>query len=141
MLDAPLAAALRDPTSADAAPPECFLGLPAAERALAAQLAPRLEHATSCVKSGAAETPPLPHSLLDSSGKDMAKLRSFEPQVGVGMALCRLDALGAGVLSGAAAEAASGSEALGVVPFRPSWWPEHIQGGAGSEGGARGGGS
>ena len=64
-------------------------------------------------------------SLLDAKGKGAAKLRTFEPSLGLGLALCRLTALG-GQQAGGVLTDSSGK--LSVVPLRPSWWPEDVDG-------------
>jgi len=133
VIDTQIASALGDP-SAKAEPPECFSGLPAPERWLAAQLMPRLEQAAAASEDGSAESvmATLPCSLLDRNGKNAAKLRSFDPALGLGLALCRIDTIG-NVLS--VVDEATSSETLEVVPLRPSWWPdlqhEHVHEGAG----------
>ena len=62
-------------------------------------------------------------SMNDAKGKGVAKFRAFEPSLGVGLALCRLTALGGQKVGGALTD---GSGALSAVPLRPSWWPDEV---------------
>ena len=63
--------------------------------------------------------------LLNAKGKRAATLRSYNPVLGVGLALCRLEALGA-AQSLAATEDAAPAGLPPLLPVRPSWWPEAI---------------
>ncbi|EOD24901.1 hypothetical protein EMIHUDRAFT_238201 [Emiliania huxleyi CCMP1516] len=57
-------------------------------------------------------------ALQDAAGKPAGKLRLFDSALGLGAALCRLEAMGGGVLTA--------EEAGEVVPLRPSWWPAGV---------------
>lgn len=92
--------------------------LPPAERGLIAQLLP--PDATELPAGGAAETPNV--SLSNGGGKDVAKLRSFAPGWGLGLALCRISALEAGE---PLVDQREGAQEL--VLHRPSWWPESVE--------------
>ena len=103
-----------------------FAHLPAAERSLAAQLfraQPPEPAAVEVVSSDGAMPlliPPAEGKLKGTSGsKPGGSMRSYNPTLGLGMALCRLDALARGEPLGTA----DGSALLAVVP---SWWPDRI---------------
>lgn len=60
--------------------------------------------------------------LLNAKGKRAATLRTYDSSLGIGLALCRLEAL-------ASSESLSAADEGGpppLRPLRPSWWPEHI---------------
>ena len=91
------------------------------ERSLAARLLNRAteESSASGDTVGGVQAPP--GSSLEQDSKGVAKLRSFNP-LGMGIALCRLDALAGGPLvdpTGVLPE---------LTPIRPSWWPPEIAG-------------
>ena len=66
-------------------------------------------------------------ALHDAAGVKMGSLRSFTPELGLGMALCRLDAL--------RHESLTSPDVVGcnLFPFRPSWWPLNADGQVGTD--------
>ena len=104
--------------ASDAACVPALAWLPPAERGLIAQLLP--PDAAELPAGGAAETPGV--SLSSGKGKDLAKLRSFAPGWGLGLALCRLSALEAGE---PLLDTRDGAQEL--VLHRPSWWPDSVE--------------
>jgi hypothetical protein len=126
---------------AAAAPLSALSHLPEAERALAARLlaAALAPDASSPLPPAASpDEPNTPEGsvegsarvLLDAKGKKAATLRSYEPTLGLGMALCRLGALDTGqALTLKGGEGQESSPAL--VPWRPSWWPDDVGTGSG----------
>lgn len=61
--------------------------------------------------------------LRDDKGSKVANLRSYDANVGVGIALCRLSALAS---DGDAAMALRGVGLPPLTPMRPSWWPDDL---------------
>eukprot|EP00962_Isochrysis_galbana_P029300 scaffold9342_cov126-Isochrysis_galbana.AAC.16 len=125
MLGAEAAARLRAHPAAMA--PPALAGLPATEQAVAAALAlDTWSRAIDADEAGAAPQPEQPGptdddtdigALADAGGRSVGKLRRFDARLGLGVALCRLEALNSALSS------AGGEE---VVPARPSWWPEFV---------------
>ena len=62
-------------------------------------------------------------TLRNAKGKKVGDLRSYDPSLGLGMALCRLDAIGTSVERAAADQ---GGVVPPLTPLRPSWWPEEV---------------
>eukprot|EP00308_Calcidiscus_leptoporus_P021977 CAMPEP_0119354474 /NCGR_PEP_ID=MMETSP1334-20130426/3472_1 /TAXON_ID=127549 /ORGANISM="Calcidiscus leptoporus, Strain RCC1130" /LENGTH=353 /DNA_ID=CAMNT_0007368039 /DNA_START=1 /DNA_END=1062 /DNA_ORIENTATION=+ len=99
-----------------AADVEALSALPTAERLLAARLPRGLDG--ELLLSGAVPPAAELNALTDKAGQLAGKLRVLDASAGLGLALCRLDALG-GELATAAGEQ--------FVPLRPSWWPDYIE--------------
>jgi len=108
-----------------------FSHLPPAERRLAAALLcgthakptpPPLTEAPSPPDAPAApeEDGSVDMSMSDPSGAKVGQLRSFEPELGLGMALVRTEVLQSGTEL-VASSAATGS-CTRLMPLRPSWW-------------------
>jgi len=129
------AVAARAAECPDAHPPHALAHLPPAECALAAAL-PLEEWARAWdAAAGAGQGPQGQEgsaggavddtadggeggSLSGAGGKSLGKLRRFDPSLGAGVALCRLEALGGGALTTA--------EGVELVAVRPSWWPRWV---------------
>lgn len=63
-----------------------------------------------------------------ATGKKVGSLRAYEPETGLGMALCNVDVLAGGAEGGPAElkTASDGEDAAALPtfrPLRPSWWP------------------
>jgi len=131
MIDAKLAPDNATPASALSIP--ALGSLPSHERALAAQLLCderqrcRLSSSTasemgSMGTAAVIEEPPTLEAgtaLLDRSGGKKATVRSYDPVLGLGLALCRLDTLGEH-------EPLVPKSGPPILPLRPSWWPVDI---------------
>jgi hypothetical protein len=125
VLGAEAAARLREHPSATA--PPALANLPASEQALAAALA--LDAWSDFFDADGAGAEPQPQqpgfadddtdagALADADGRSVGKLRHFDARLGLGVALCRLEALGGALSSAGGAE---------FVLIRPSWWPEYV---------------
>ncbi|EOD38650.1 hypothetical protein EMIHUDRAFT_224452 [Emiliania huxleyi CCMP1516] len=114
LVSASVAAALGPPPPEDVLP-AALSHLPAAERALAAALP---VEAWLEAQPGGGTPEGAGSALQDAAGKPAGKLRLFDSALGLGAALCRLEAMGGGVLTA--------EEAGEVVPLRPSWWPAGV---------------
>ena len=128
--------AVAAPSDAEEPHPALAL-LPEPERRLAGRLLDAAlaaeDGALGSTVGAAAETEPTADAndenesglkLVDGRAKRAATLKSYHRELGVGLALCRLDALAAGE----PLAAAQGGEAAvpSLQPLRPSWWPEAI---------------
>ena len=99
-----------------------FSHLPYAERTLAERL-------LSASDTGQKQLPSSAHdesepsddegTLRDPRGGKAATLRSFNTTLGIGMALCRLDALREGALLVA-------PHRPPLIPLKPTWWPDEV---------------
>jgi hypothetical protein len=139
------AAAAKLQAHPDGTAPPALAGLPATEQALAAALA--LEAWAEAIDAGGAaggelsaklgaepqpqqaqqqqpassaenDTDTDSNALAGAGVRSAGKIRRFDSRLGLGVALCRLEALG-----GASLTSAGGEQ---VVAVRPSWWPEFV---------------
>ena len=115
-----------------------FAHLPEAERQLAAQV---FANTASEARAEAAAQPLMPQgagastggdeggdddgmpTLSDVGGKKAGSVRSYEPELGLGMALCRVDVLD-GETDDAKRLTSAECSLPTLTPLRPSWWPD-----------------
>lgn len=101
--------------------PAALAHLPDAERAIASKLLRCEERESADIfKMHRNTTSDLLNCVLQApDGTKAATLKAYDARLGVGLALCRLSAIGCG-----ACLLAPGS--LHLKPMRPSWWPASI---------------
>jgi len=98
--------------------------LPDVERSLAVRLLSDdggQQYPWRSTSSDSAQPHAADSGLRDARGGKAATMRSYDPSLGLGLALCRLEALMAGEPL-----VAPSDDPPPLAPLRPSWWPEEI---------------